>query len=96
MPCVVLCPCIHMHMGESVRKCQCVPTSSPGIEAKSHLFSLQTRMETTFGPAFSAVTTITKGEPVSPGQPGGAISGPPHSHRGLLALPVRRGTVVGQ
>lgn len=34
-----------------------------GVKVKSRLFSLQTRMETTFGPAFSAVTTITKGEP---------------------------------
>ena len=41
-----------------------------GVGAESHSFSLQTRMETTFGPAFSAVTTITKGEPGSPDQPG--------------------------
>uniref|UniRef100_A0A8D1P440 E3 ubiquitin-protein ligase TRAF7 n=1 Tax=Sus scrofa TaxID=9823 RepID=A0A8D1P440_PIG len=36
-----------------------------GVKVKSRLFSLQTRMETTFGPAFSAVTTITKADGTS-------------------------------
>lgn len=66
------CVLAYVHMGalgESMSVMStCVHVLS-GVKAKSHLSSLQTRMETTFGPAFSAVTTITKGEPMSPDQP---------------------------
>lgn len=71
-----MCPCVralaHGNIGRRVCPCAllCVSLSSLGLGAKSPAFSLQTRMETTFGPAFSAVTTITKGEPVNPGLPG--------------------------
>ena len=55
-----------------VKACQCMFSCVhilSGVKARSHQFFFQTRMETTFGPAFSAVTTITKGEPVSQASP---------------------------
>lgn len=71
-----------------------------GVRAKSHSFSLQTRMETTFGPAFSAVTTITKGElgaQASLGRRGSPPSrclppGPPEPPRRACLPPLRVGT----
>lgn len=87
------------HGAMKARRCPstCVYTSSLGVDAKSHLFSVQTRMETTFGPAFSAVTTITKGEPACEPRPGraGQNLGVPYSHWGLRARPGGAGGGIG-